>query len=329
MKHFTTVNDVIDPKLLVEEALAIKKDPTLVSYAGAGKSLGLIFLNPSLRTRISSQKAAQMMGMNVMVMNIDKEGWALEFNDDVIMNGSSVEHIKDAAGVLGEYFDVLGVRCFPGLRDRQEDYSEKILVRFMKYARIPVISLESSTLHPLQSLADMITIKENWKEIRKPKVVLTWAPHIKALPQAVANSFSEWSLKMEHDLVITHPEGFDLCADYTRGAHIEHNQEKALEGADFVYVKNWSGYENYGQLFPNGQSWMMDQRKLALTNQAKVMHCLPVRRNLELSDEILDSPSSLVLQQAGNRLWSAMAALNSICGNKIQIENKLQEEVSA
>ena len=238
MKHFTTVNDVIDPKLLVEEVLAIKKDPAIVSNAGAGKSLGLIFLNPSLRTRISSQKAAQMMGMNAMVMNMDKEGWALEFNDAVIMNGSSVEHVKDAAGVLGEYFDILGVRCFPGLKDREEDYSEKILNAFIRHAKIPVVSLESATLHPLQSLADMITIGENWKHERRPKVVLTWAPHIKSLPQAVANSFAEWSLKMDHDLVITHPDGFDLCTDFTRGAEIETDQEKALEGADFVYVKN-------------------------------------------------------------------------------------------
>ncbi|MCC7301466.1 MAG: acetylornithine carbamoyltransferase [Bacteroidia bacterium] len=318
MKHFTTVHDVEDPALLVRESLAMKMDPSLASYAGSGKTLGLIFLNPSLRTRISTQKAAQMLGMNCMVMNMDREGWALEFNDHVVMNGSSVEHIKDAAGVLGQYFDVLGVRCFPGLKNKDEDYSEKVLLRFMKYSSVPVISLESATLHPLQSLADMITIEENKPKNRKPKVVLTWAPHIKALPQAVANSFAEWSLAMKHQLVITHPAGMELCEDFTRGAVIEHDQEKALENADFVYVKNWSGYTDYGKVFEGGQDWMLNEQKMALTNEARVMHCLPVRRNLEVPDEILDAPFSLTSAQAGNRLWSAMAVLNRLCGNKVQ-----------
>lgn len=328
MKHFTTVHDVKDPLKLVQDAIRLKKDPSLAAYAGMGKTLGLVFLNPSLRTRISTQKAAQMIGMNCMVLNMDKEGWALEFNDNVIMNGSSVEHIKDAADVLGQYFDVLAVRCFPGLKDKNEDDSEKILLRFMKYAKVPVLSLESATRHPLQSLADMVTIAEHHALPRKPKVVLTWAPHIKALPQAVANSFSEWALACGHDLTITHPEGMDLNPEFTRGAVIEHDQEKALEGADFVYVKNWSSYHNYGKIFEGGQAWMMDPKKLSLTNEAKIMHCLPVRRNLEVPDEILDGKCSLVSQQAGNRLWSAMAVLNELCGNALVQEESTTKELA-
>ncbi len=326
MKHFTTVHDIKNPLALVDEALEAKLFPGSYCKSGIGKTMGLIFMNPSLRTRISTQKAAIMLGMDTMVMNIDKEGWALEFKDNVIMNGTSVEHIKDAAAVMGQYFDIMGVRCFPSLKNRREDYSEKILVKFMKYSGIPVVSMESATLHPLQSLADMMTIRENWKLKRKPKVVLTWAPHIKALPQAVANSFAEWSGKMEHDLVIAQPEGFELHADYTAKAKITCNQEEALENADFVYVKNWSSFEEYGKVFNGGQAWLLDEQKMHLTNNAKLMHCLPVRRNLELPDALIDGPDSLILQQANNRQYAAVAVLKRILDSNTVVRKPILNE---
>ncbi len=318
MKYFTTVHDVKNVDILVQEALALKQNPYAFSQLGKNKTLGLIFLNPSLRTRLSTQKAAMNLGMNVMVMNIDKEGWALEMEDGAIMNGTSVEHVKDAAAVIGQYCDVVGIRCFPSLRNKQEDYSEKVLLKFMKYCKVPVLSLESATLHPLQSLADLITIKENWKEKRKPKVVLTWAPHIKPLPQAVANSFSEWMCKSDVDFTITHPEGYELCEDYTKGAKIVLNQNEALKDADFVYVKNWSGYSDYGKMLPVVSDWMLTNEMLNATNNAKVMHCLPVRRNVELSDEVLDGKNSLVLQQANNRLFAAQVVLKKMIENKTE-----------
>lgn len=318
MKYFTTVHDVKDIEALVQEALALKQNPYAFSQLGKNKTLGLIFLNPSLRTRLSTQKAAMNLGMNVMVMNIDKEGWALEMEDEAVMNGTSVEHVKEAAAVIGQYCDVVGIRCFPSLQNKQEDYSEKVLLKFMKYCNVPVVSLESATLHPLQSLADLITIKENWKEKRKPKVVLTWAPHIKPLPQAVANSFSEWMCKADVDITITHPEGYELCEDYTKGAKIILNQNEALKEADFVYVKNWSGYSDYGKMLPVVSDWMLTNEMLKTTNNAKVMHCLPVRRNVELSDEVLDGKNSLVLQQANNRLFAAQVVLRKMIENKTE-----------
>jgi N-succinyl-L-ornithine transcarbamylase len=312
MKHFTTIYDVPDPNKLIEEAIQLKQNPFTFSELGKNKTIGLIFLNPSLRTRLSTQKAARMLGMEVMMMNIDKESWAIEWNDDVIMNGNTVEHIKDAAAVLGSYCDILGMRCFPTLTDKKLDYSEKIIVQLMKYCNVSVVSLESATLHPLQSLADAITIKENWKQNHKPKVVLTWAPHIKALPQAVPNSFSEWMTKLDVDFTITHPEAYELCEDYTRGATIEYNQEKALENADFVYVKNWSAYHEYGLMPKVNDNWMMDLNKYQLTNSAGIMHCLPVRRDVELSSKLIDHPNSLIQQQAANRVYSAQAVLKNI-----------------
>lgn len=311
MKYFTTVHDISNPAELVEQALDLKENPFSNSSLGKNKTLGLIFFNPSLRTRLSTQKAAQNLGMNVMVMNVDKDGWAIELEDGAIMNGTTVEHIKDAAAVMGLYCDIIGIRCFPSLKNKKEDYSEKILLQFMKYSKVPIVSLESATLHPLQSLADMMTISEN-KIISKPKIVLTWAPHIKPLPQAVANSFSEWVLKTGHELTITHPEGYELCEDYTRGATIEHDQKKALEGADFVYVKNWSCYNDYGKILCEDSSWLLNKQKLEISNNAKIMHCLPVRRNVELSDELLDGPNSLVLQQATNRLFAAQIVLQKM-----------------
>jgi N-succinyl-L-ornithine transcarbamylase len=312
MKYFTTVNDVKNVPELVEEALLFSKNPLRSSKLGKGKTLGLIFLNPSLRTRLSMHKAGTNLGMDVIVMNVGQEAWALEYDDGAVMNGNTVEHIRDAAAVMGQYCDIIGLRCFPGLTDRHADYSEKILLKFMKHCKVPVISMESATLHPLQSLADLITIRENWSKTRKPRVVLTWAPHIKALPQAVANSFSEWMCKSDVTFTIAHPPGYELCGDFTRGATIVHDQEKALAGADFVYVKNWSAYTDYGKILPVNQDWMLEPKKMQLTNNAKIMHCLPVRRNLELSDELLDGSESLVLRQASNRLYAAQAVLKQM-----------------
>ena len=318
MKQFISVKDVQDMKALVAKALSYKKLPFSDKKLGADKRIGLLFLNPSLRTRLSTQVAAQNLGMEPIVFNVDKEGWALEFTEGAIMNGTTVEHIKDAAPILGNYFDILCIRTFPGLVDKQADYSEKIIKQFIKYAGIPVVSLESATLHPLQSLTDIITIQEsiasntNFKN-KKPKVVLTWAPHIKPIPQCVANSFSEWvGAWGEADFIITHPEGYALSTEFTKGATIEHNQDQALKNADFVYVKNWSSYEQYGKLLSTDAAWMMTNKKLALTNNAKIMHCLPVRRNIELSDEILDGPNSLVTKEASNRVWAAQAVLAEI-----------------
>ena len=312
MKNFTSVKDVKDPMALVKEALELKKSPYAHNHLGKNKTLGLLFLNPSLRTRLSSQKAGQLLGMNVMVMNMDKEGWALEWVDGAIMNSNKTEHIKDAAMVLSTYFDVIGIRCFPTLTDREADYNEHVINQLIKYATVPVVSLESATLHPLQSLADSISITEKWTKKTKPKVVLTWAPHVKALPQAVSNSFSEWMKRMDVDFTITHPEGYDLAPQFSEGVSVEHDQQKALQGADFVYVKNWSAYEPYGQMPAVKQDWLLSEKKMQVTNDAYVMHCLPVRRNVELSDELLDGKRSLIPLQAENRLYSCAVVLKKI-----------------
>lgn len=318
MKQFINVKDVADINALVQKALAYKSDPAIDKQLGVGKRLGLLFLNPSLRTRLSTQVAAQNLGMEVITFNADKDGWALEFSEGAIMNGTTVEHIKDAAPILGNYFDILCIRTFPGLLNQADDYSEKVLNQFIQYAGIPVISLESATLHPLQSLTDIITIKESIElsgafKHKKPKVVLTWAPHIKAIPQCVSNSFSEWMNSWgEADFIITHPQGYELSEAYTEGATILHDQDLALKDADFVFVKNWSAYHEYGKVLCSDANWMLTNQKLALTNDAKVMHCLPVRRNVELSDEVLDGPNSLVTKQASNRVWAAQAVLAEI-----------------
>ena len=315
MKKFLSANDVASIESLIEKGLQYKLNPSVDQALGKGKRIGLLFLNPSLRTRLSTQVAAQNLGMEAIVFNVGAEGWALEFEDGAIMNGQTVEHVKDAAPILGQYFDVLAVRTFPGLKNRAEDYSEKYIQQFVKYAGVPVLSLESATLHPLQSLADLITITEEIrsKSIKKPKVVLTWAPHVKPLPQCVANSFSQWVNKWgQAEFIITHPKGYELSEEFTKGATIEYNQDEALKNADFVYVKNWSSFNEYGSMPTVNESWMLTNNKLKLTNSAKVMHCLPVRRNVELSDEILDGPNSLVTKQAGNRVWSAQAVLSSL-----------------
>jgi N-succinyl-L-ornithine transcarbamylase len=321
MKQFISVKDVTNINELVQKALMYKSDPVKDILLGKNKRIGLLFLNPSLRTRLSTQLAAQNLGMEPIVYNVDKEGWSLEFNEGAIMNGTTVEHIKDAAPVLGNYFDILCIRTFPSLQNKEQDYSEKIIHQFIKYAGIPIISLESATLHPLQSLTDLITIKESIEsngqlKNKKPKVVLTWAPHIKSIPQCVANSFSQWMTAWgEADFVITHPKGYELSTEYTNGATILNVQDEALKDADFVYVKNWSCYHDYGKVLTTDESWMLTNEKLLNTNDAKVMHCLPVRRNVELSDEILDGNNSLVTKEASNRVWAAQAVLSEILKN--------------
>lgn len=320
MKQFISVNDVPDINALIANAMACKADPLKYKDLGIGKRIGLLFLNPSLRTRLSTQVAARNLGMEAIVFNVDKEGWALEFEEGAIMSGNTVEHVKDAAPVLGQYFDILCIRTFPSLKNREDDYSEMFIHQFIKYAGVPVVSLESATLHPLQSLTDLLTISEELqlKQINhRPKIVLTWAPHIKPLPQCVANSFAQWvNAWGEADFVITHPQDYELSAEFTKGATITHNQDDALVDADFVYVKNWSTYTDYGKVYENNPAWMLTDAKMKYTNHAKIMHCLPVRRNVELSDEILDSTYSLVTKQAGNRVWAAQAVLRNILTHK-------------
>jgi N-succinyl-L-ornithine transcarbamylase len=314
MKNFTSVHDVTNVQQLVSDAIQLKKNPFAFEQLGKNKTLGLVFLNPSLRTRMSTQKAATNLGMNVIVLNMDKDSWALETREGVIMDGDKAEHAKEAVAVMGQYCDIIGVRSFPGLADRQADYAEEVMNLFLKYAGIPVISLESATRHPLQSLADLITIEE-FKTKPNPKIVLSWAPHIKSLPQAVPNSFAEWVIKGGYDLTITHPGGYELAPEFVQGARIEHDQMKALEGADFVYVKNWSSYKEYGKILSRNPEWTFTNAKLAHTNQAKVMHCLPVRRNLVIADEVLDGSNSIVIPQAGNREFSAQIVLKKILEN--------------
>jgi N-succinyl-L-ornithine transcarbamylase len=316
MKNFISIADVSDPDRLISKALYYKANPFADKTLGENKRIGLLFLNPSLRTRLSTQVAARQLGLEPIVFNVDKEGWALEFEEEAIMSGSTVEHIKDAAPVLGKYFDILCIRTFPSLKNREDDYSELYIRQFVKYSGIPVVSLESATLHPLQSLTDIITITESMQSaplIKKPKIVLTWAPHVKPLPQCVANSFSQWvNAWGKSNFVITHPEDYELDPVFTRGARITHDQEEALKDADFVYVKNWSTYNDYGKIYTNDPEWMLTGDKLKLSNRAKIMHCLPVRRNVELSDEVLDGPDSIVTRQAGNRVWAAQAVLSEI-----------------
>ena len=313
MKNFISVDDAHDINALAQIALDYKSDPHVDRSLGAGKRMGLLFLNPSMRTRLSTQIASQNLGMDCIVFNVGQDGWTLEFEEEAIMSGSTVEHVKEAAPILGKYFDILGVRTFPGLQNKHDDYSELFLHQFMKYSGIPVVSLESATLHPLQSLTDIITIKETFKEKRRPKIVMTWAPHVKALPQCVANSFSQWvNAWGEADFVITHPEDYELDPKFTRGASVTIDQAEALKWADFVYIKNWSTYTDYGRVYTNDPKWMMTNEKLLLTHSAKIMHCLPVRRNVEVSDEILDGANSIVTRQASNRVWAAQAVLSEI-----------------
>lgn len=311
MNQFTSVQDVANVKALVDLALKIKKAPFENAELGKHKTLGLIFMNPSLRTRLSTQKAAMNLGMQVMVMNVDKDGWALEFEDDVVMNGQTVEHIREAAAVMGQYCQIIGLRSFPGLKNREEDYTEMILNKFIAFSGVPILSLESATRHPLQSLADLVTIEE-LKTKARPKVVLAWAPHIKALPQAVPNSFAEWMNAADVDFFIAHPQGYELADEFSGKAKIYHQLDEAIEGADFIYVKNWSSYHDYGKMPDVKGNWLLTPEHLKITDKAKVMHCLPVRRGLELSHEILDGPHSVVVHQAANREWAAQAVLQEM-----------------
>lgn len=311
MKHFLSIKDVTDLPQLISSGIAAKKDPFADQSLGKNKTIGLLFFNSSLRTRISTQKAAQNLGLNVITMNVGQDGWGLEMEEGVIMNGDKAEHVKEAAAVIGSYCDIIGIRSFAGLQDRDKDYAEIVFQQFKKYAQVPIVNLESATRHPLQSLADCITIEE-FKLKKRPKVVLTWLPHFKALPQAVANSFCEWMNPMDVDFVITHPEGYDLSPDFVGRGQVIYDQDKALEGADFVYGKNWSSFNSYGQVLNTDPSWMITEAKMALTDNGKFMHCLPVRRNMKVADEVLDGPRSLVIEQAANREWSAQAALKEV-----------------
>lgn len=311
MTNFVTYDDVPDLNALIQEGLNAKQNPFADQSLGKNKTIGLIFFNSSLRTRMSTQKAAQNLGMNAITMNVGQDSWGLEMEEGVVMNGDKAEHVKEAAAVVGRYCDIIAVRAFAGLKDRELDYSEVVLNQFKKYAGVPIINLESATRHPLQSLADCMTIEE-FKVRKRPKIVLTWLPHFKPLPQAVANSFSEWINHIDAEFVIANPEGYDLAPEFVGNARVTHNQDEAFEGADFIYGKNWSSYEQYGQVLTQDASWMVTMDKMRLTDNGKFMHCLPVRRNMKVSDEVLDSPQSLVIEQAANREWSAQAVLKGV-----------------
>jgi N-succinyl-L-ornithine transcarbamylase len=315
LKKFTSVQDVDDLQSWVQQALELKKNPIAYDELGKHKTLVLLFFNPSLRTRLSTQKAGINLGMSVITMNAG-QGWQLEFEDNIIMNTDRAEHIKEAAAVVSQYADIIGIRTFPSLTDKQKDYDDFILNKFIQYAQVPVVSLESAILHPLQSFADVVTIEE-YKKTARPKVVLSWAPHPKALPQAVSNSFVEWMKFAEVDLSITHPKGYELSEQFTNGIPILHNQDEALENADFVYAKNWSCFQNYGTKLDGFDDWQITEEKMKLTNNGKFMHCLPIRRNVVASDFVLDSENSLIIQQANNRTFSAQAVLLKLLQNEI------------
>ncbi|WBL21260.1 N-acetylornithine carbamoyltransferase [Zunongwangia sp. HRR-M8] len=310
MRHYTSVHDIENLDELIQEAIQLKKENSAANL-GKGKTLGLLFFNSSLRTRLSTEKAGRLLGMEVLTMNVGADGWALEFEDGAVMNSDKAEHIKEAAAVLSQYCDVIGVRAFPGLKDKEKDEEEQVINSFKKFASVPVVNLESSTGHPLQALTDAISITE-LKKKDKLKVVLTWAPHPKALPQSVPNSFAEMMQKMDVDFCVANPEGYDLSDRVLNGTKVYHNQDEALKDADFVYVKNWSSYEKYGEVLSTDPNWTFSKDKLALTNDAKVMHCLPVRRNVIISDEVLDSENSAVIHQANNRTYAAQAVLKQI-----------------
>jgi N-succinyl-L-ornithine transcarbamylase len=311
MNHFISPADISDVTALVQEAASLKANPFGFSELGKNKTIGLLFFNSSLRTRLSTQKAAMNLGMNVMVMNVDSDSWQLEMNDEVVMDGDKAEHVREAAAVIGQYCDIIAVRAFAELKDRGDDYQENVMDKFRTHAGVPIINLESATRHPCQSLTDLLTIKE-LKTVERPKIVLTWAPHVKALPQAVANSFAEWVNLTNYDLTIANPVGYDLAAEFTGNAKVTHNQDEAFANADFIYTKNWSSYQHYGKVLPGNADWQVTPEKMALTNDAKFMHCLPVRRGLVVADAVINSLDSVVIQQAGNRVWAAQAVIKKI-----------------
>lgn len=314
MKHCSSLSDISDIQELINLAKQIKKGLD-ISSVGQGKTLGLLFFNPSLRTRLSTYKAARILGMEVIIMNIGQDGWALEFEDGVCMDNNTSEHVREAAGVLSQYCDIIGVRAFPAFISKEEDEAEKILTSFKKYASVPILNLESATEHPLQALTDAMTIQEF--TIKAPKIALTWAPHPKVLPQAVPNSFVAVMKQLSMDLVISNPSTHNLCAELTDTIPVFHHQDKALQDADIVYVKNWSSYEQYGKPFPVDKTWTFTAEKWALTNQAKVLHCLPVRRNVVIDDALLNNEQSAVLTQAKNRTYIAASVLHDLIKNNL------------
>ena len=315
MKNFININNVKDYQGLIKESIEIKNNPYSLKKIGINKTLGLIFFNSSLRTRLSTLKAAKMLGLKTIVMNFNNEGWEIEFEEKTIMSKNSAEHVKEAAQVISQYCDIIGIRAFAELKNKNHDESEKILNSFVKYGSVPIINLESSCAHPLQALADAITIEEN-KNKPNPKIVISWAPHPKSLPHAVANSFINMARMSNYDLVITNPIGYDLNPKVTKGINVIHNQEEAFKNADFIYAKNWSSYNDYGKVLINDNKWMINKRKMEITNNAKFMHCLPVRRNIVVDDSVLDSNYSLVINQANNRTYAAQTILKKIILNE-------------
>lgn len=314
MKHYTSIHDLPSIKNTVTEAIALKENPLQFQELGKNKTIGLLFFNNSLRTRLSTQKAALNLGMEPIVMNFGTEGWQLEFEDGRIMDQGKSEHIKEAAQVISQYCDIIAIRAFAGLVDKEKDEAEEVLSAFVKYATVPILNMESSVGHPLQALADAITIEEHKPAKQKLKVVLSWAPHPRALPHAVGNSFAEMALAHEDDfeVVITHPKGYELSPEKTKGARIEYDQKKAFEGADFIYTKNWSSYNEYGKVACTDSAWTITGDKMAVTDNAKFMHCLPVRRNVVVADEVIDSENSIVIKQANNRTYAAQIVLKKI-----------------
>ena len=315
MRNFINSRDIIDYQYLLNDINKHKNNSTDLSFVGKNKVLGLLFFNPSLRTRLSTQKAAMNLGFKSIVMNFKDDGWQLEFDENIIMSGKKAEHVKDAAKVISQYCDILGIRAFAELKDKQNDNNDKIINSFVKYASIPILNLESSVAHPLQALADAATINEN-KNSNKPKIVLSWAPHPKSLPHAVANSFINMCKINNYDLTITNPKGYDLNKKITEGIQIINDQELAFKNADFIYAKNWSSYDQYGKVLLNDDSWIINEHKMRLTNNAFFMHCLPVRRNVVVTDSVLDSNKSLVIQQANNRTYATQTILKELISNE-------------
>ena len=313
MKKFTCVEDIGDLKAAVAEAMEIKRDRFAYSELGRNRTLLMIFFNSSLRTRLSTQKAAMNLGMNVMVLDVNQGAWKLETERGVVMDGDKAEHLLEAIPVMASYCDLIGVRSFAQLKDKAEDYEERVIEQFIRYSGRPVFSMEAATRHPLQSFADLITIEEH-KTKERPKIVMTWAPHPKALPQAVPNSFAEWINATDYEFVITHPEGYELDPQFVGRAKVEYDQRKAFEGADFIYAKNWSAYAdpNYGRVISTDRDWTVDAEKMALTNNAYFMHCLPVRRNMIVTDEVIESERSLVIPEAANREISAEVVIKRL-----------------
>ena len=314
MKHYLNLDAIPDLKSAIDEVIDLKKNPYAAQDLGRQKTLGMLFFNPSLRTRLSTQKAAQHLGLKTMIMNFSNEAWTLEFEDGTKMNGLRSEHIKEAAAVVSQYCDIVAIRAFASLSNKEKDEEEQVLKCFARYSSIPVINMESATAHPLQALADAVTIKEQLFT-KRPKIVLTWAPHPRALPHAVGNSFTKMVQKLDAEFVITQPKGYELNPKITKNIPLMYNQEKALEGADFVYAKNWCSYNDYGKILRSDEEWMITAEKMKLTNGAKFMHCLPIRRNIVATDDVLDDSCSLVIEQANNRTYAAQWVLKKLIEN--------------